>query len=74
MQTICTLFREVVSIMTEPLLDHRFGKLADKGENPGVPCRRGSPYLYRNLSDFGIDGIKEPFEAVSYTHLSVAGA
>ena len=42
--------------------DHRFGKLADKGENPGVPCRRGSPYLYRNLSDFGIDGIKEPFE------------
>ena len=42
--------------------DHRFGKLADEGENPGVPCRRGSPYLYRNLSDFGIDGIKEPFE------------
>ena len=22
----------------------------------------GGPYLYRNLSDFGIDGIKEPFE------------
>ena len=42
--------------------DHRFGKLSDQGENPGVPRRRGSPYLCRNLSDLGIDGIKKPFE------------
>ena len=27
-----------------------------------VPRRRGSPYLCRNLSDLGIDGIKKPFE------------
>ena len=26
---------------------HRFGKLADQGEHPGVPCRRGRPHLYR---------------------------
>ena len=38
------------------------GKLSDQGENPGVPRRRGSPYLCRNLSDLGIDGIKKPFE------------
>ena len=42
--------------------DHRFGKLSDQGENPGVPRRRGSPYLCRNLSDLGIDGIKKTFE------------
>ena len=42
--------------------DHRFGKLSDQGENPGVPRRRGSPYLCRNLSDLGIDSIKKPFE------------
>ena len=42
--------------------DHRFGKLSDQGENPGVPRRRGSPYLCRNLSDLGIDSIKKTFE------------
>ena len=39
---------------------HRFGKLPYQGEHPGVPCRRGSPYLCRNLSDLGIDRIKKP--------------
>ena len=37
-------------------------KLADKGKYPGVPRRRGSPHLYRNLSDLGIDVIKEPLQ------------
>ena len=30
------------------------GKLADEGKYPGVPRRRGSPHLYRNLSDLSI--------------------
>ena len=38
------------------------GKLADEGKYPGVPRRRGSPHLYRNLSDLGIDVIKEPLQ------------
>ena len=42
--------------------DHRFGKLADEGKYPGVPRRRGSPHLYRDLSDLGIDVIKEPLQ------------
>ena len=42
--------------------DHRFGKLAYKGENPGVPSRRGSPHLYRNLPDLGVDVIGEPLQ------------
>jgi hypothetical protein len=30
---------------------NRFGKLSYQGEHPGVPCRRGCPHLYRDLSD-----------------------
>ena len=41
---------------------HRFRKLPDQGEHPGVPCRRGSSHLHRNLSDTGIDRIKKPCE------------
>ena len=41
---------------------HRFGKLPYEGKDPGVPRRRGRPYLYRNFSDSGIDRIKKPCE------------
>ena len=39
--------------------NHRLRELPDQGEHPGVPVRRGHSHLYRDLSDLGIDGIKQ---------------
>ena len=41
---------------------HRFRKLPDQGEHPGVPCRRGCSHLHRYLSDSGIHRVKKPRE------------
>ena len=40
----------------------RFGELPYHGKDPGVPCRRGRPYLRRNLSDLLIHIGKKPAE------------
>ena len=40
----------------------KVGKLADKGENPGVPCRRSFPHFCRYLPDLRVDLVKHPAE------------
>ena len=42
-------------------------KLPYEGKDPGVPSRRGRPYLHRNLSDTGIDRIKKAREVAHDT-------
>ena len=47
--------------------DDGFGELAYHGEHPGVPCRRGHPYLCRDLSDLLVHPREEPAEVLHDT-------
>ena len=44
--------------------DDGLGELAYHGEHPGVPCRRGHPYLCRDLSDLLVHPREEPAEVL----------